>query len=70
MPSDGNPADAVTGMGLGSIELPRWNIHTSYGLTWQWVIAGTATATPTLTPSPSATAAETAGPTDTPTGSC
>jgi glucose/arabinose dehydrogenase len=62
VPGDGNPADAVTGMGLGSIELPRWNIHTSYGLTWQWVIAGSATPTP----SPSATAVETTGPTDTP----
>jgi len=52
-PSDGSPADAVTGMGLGSIELPGWNIHTSYGLTWQWVSAGAAL--PTATPTPTAT---------------
>lgn len=32
-------SDKVDGMGLGSIEQPRYNIHTSYGLTWQWTEA-------------------------------
>ena len=38
-PNSGAPADQVTGMGLGDLERPDWNIHTSYGLTWQWTIA-------------------------------
>jgi hypothetical protein len=38
-PDTGAPADQVTGMGLGDLEHPDWNIHTSYGLTWQWTIA-------------------------------
>jgi len=45
-PSDGNPADAVTGLGLGSIELPKWTVHTSYGFVWQWTVAPAATPTP------------------------
>ncbi|MGC8782353.1 MAG: PQQ-dependent sugar dehydrogenase, partial [Anaerolineae bacterium] len=57
-------ADAVTGMGLGSIELPDWNIHTSYGFVWQWTVAPAA-ATPTPTASP--TASSTPTPADTPT---
>ena len=69
VPSDGSPADVVTGMGYGSIEQPDYNIHTSYGFVWQWVIAGaippTATPTATGTPTPSVTATVT--PTSTPT---
>ena len=38
-PNSGAPADHVTGMGLGDLEHPDWNIHTSYGLTWQWTVA-------------------------------
>lgn len=38
-PSDGSPGDAVSGLGLGSIELPNWTIHTSYGFIWQWSVA-------------------------------
>jgi hypothetical protein len=38
-PVDGVPADGVTNMGLGSIDLPKWKIHTSYGLVWQWTVA-------------------------------
>jgi hypothetical protein len=30
-------ADSVNGMGLGSLVAPNFAIHTSYGLTWQWV---------------------------------
>jgi hypothetical protein len=59
-PADGNPADVVTGMGLGSIEQPNYSIHTSYGFVWQWIIAG---ATPTATPSPTATETPTHTPT-------
>ncbi len=70
-PADGAPADAVSGMGMGSIELPTWPIHTSYGLIWRWTIAATPTATvtpsPTSTHTPSPTATETATPTRTPT---
>ena len=39
VPSDGNPADAVTDLGLGSIEQPDYTIHTSYGFVWQWAVA-------------------------------
>ena len=38
-PADGAPADAVAGMGLGSLEYPESAIHTSYGLVWQWTVA-------------------------------
>jgi hypothetical protein len=49
------PADKVWGMGLGSIEQPFHNIHTSYGFVWQWTIApeepsATPTASPTVEP--------------------
>ena len=51
------PADRVEGMGLGTVEAPQNAIHTSYGLVWQWTIAGdkptptpTATLIPSLTP--------------------
>lgn len=69
IPADGNPADAVSGMGLGSLELPRWNIHTSYGFVWRWVIAPdvTPTLTPTETPTSTSTATLTATPILTPT---
>ena len=43
-PSDGSPGDAVSGLGLGSIELPDWTIHTSYGFVWQWSVAEQAAA--------------------------
>jgi hypothetical protein len=49
-PTDGHPADAVSDLGMGSIELPDWTIHTSYGFVWQWTVAPAATATPTSTP--------------------
>lgn len=29
--------DGVGGMGLGSIEQPKFKIHTSYELIWQWI---------------------------------
>ena len=53
-PSTDAPADRVEGMGLGSLELPKWKVHTSYGLVWQWTIASTPplTVTPTLTTTP------------------
>jgi hypothetical protein len=50
MPSDGSPADAVTNLGLGSIEYPYLAYHTSYGFVWQWTVAPAATETPTSTP--------------------
>ncbi|MBX3054478.1 MAG: hypothetical protein KF753_23600 [Caldilineaceae bacterium] len=65
LPNDGNPADEVRGMGLGSIEQPKFTIHSSYGLTWQWTIAGGATPTPS--PSATATATPPDGATATPT---
>jgi hypothetical protein len=37
-PADGQPADSVWGMGLGSIEQPYHAIQTSYGFVWQWTI--------------------------------
>lgn len=64
-PDDGAPADHVEGMGMGEIDDPLRAHHTSYGLTWQWTIAG-ATITPTLTPTATATPTVTA--TSTPTG--
>ena len=64
-PDDGAPADQVEGMGMGEIDDPLRAHHTSYGLTWQWTIAG-ATITPTLTPTATATPTVTA--TSTPTG--
>jgi hypothetical protein len=39
VPTDGQPADAVTGLGLGSVEQPEFKIHTSYGFVWEWTIA-------------------------------
>jgi hypothetical protein len=39
VPADGSPADAVSGMGLGSIEKPWEADHTNYGFVWQWTIA-------------------------------
>ena len=53
---DGNPSDAVAGLGLGSIKYPGFKMHTSYGFIWRWTIAGETT--PTGTPAPG----------DTPTG--
>jgi hypothetical protein len=72
VPADGNPADAVSGMGMGSIEQPRYAIHTSYGLLWQWTIAPGATPTPSPTPTQEGTPTATptpggATPTDTAT---
>ena len=67
LPNDGNPADEVQGMGLGSIEQPFHSIHTSYGLTWQWTIAGGPVETATPTGTPTGTPTETATPTVTPT---
>jgi hypothetical protein len=33
---DGQPSEALDGLGMGSIELPNWLIHTSYGFAWRW----------------------------------
>ncbi len=50
-PADGIPGDAVTNLGMGSIEQPQWAIHTSYGFTWQWSrAAGSPSAGPILGP--------------------
>ena len=49
VPADGNPADAVTGMGLGSLAQPGQWTDTSSLFVWQWTTA--ATVTPTGTPS-------------------
>ena len=38
-PADGHPADAVSGMGLGSIVEPTLPVLTSYLFVWQWTIA-------------------------------
>jgi hypothetical protein len=67
-PDDGAPADLVDGMGLGTIEDPIHAHHTSYGLVWQWAIAGgavTPTLTPTVTPTPTATGTPSTLPTPT-----
>ena len=61
---DGNPSDAVAGLGLGSIKYPGFKMHTSYGFIWRWTIAGEAT--PTGTPTGTSTPGDT--PTGTPTG--
>lgn len=61
-PAGDAPTDRVEGMGLGSIEAPFHTIHTSYGLIWQWTVAGT---TPSLTPT--STMTTTVPPTVTPT---
>ncbi len=37
-PSDGSLADAVSGLGLGSLTSPGLPTLTSYGFTWQWTI--------------------------------
>jgi hypothetical protein len=39
VPASGAPADAVTGLGMGSIEAPLYAIHTCYGFTWRWTVA-------------------------------
>ena len=72
---DGNPSDAVAGLGLGSIAYPGFKMHTSYGFIWRWTIAGatTPTGTPTATPAgvtgtPTSTSTPSATPTATPTG--
>jgi hypothetical protein len=66
IPLSEDPADLLWGMGLGSIDQPKFTIHTSYGLVWQWTIYGgatTATPTPTATqPSPVETPTATATP--------
>lgn len=46
VPADGNPADAVTNLGLGSIQQPDYTIHTSYGFVWQWTVALTGSQAP------------------------
>lgn len=51
VPADGNPGDAVTNLGYGTIEEPWRASHTSYGFTWQWSLApGTPPAGPALGP--------------------
>jgi hypothetical protein len=71
--SDGAPADAVDGMGLGEIDDPFRAHHTSYGLVWQWTLAGAATPAPdltaTLTPTVTTPPTVTNTPSFTPTGS-
>jgi len=73
-PDTSAPADSVDGMGMGSIEDPTHGIHTSYGLTWRWTIAGaiptpspTITTTPTITSTPTLTTTPTLTVTTTPT---
>jgi hypothetical protein len=56
---DGNPSDAVDGLGMGSIEDPYRKVHTSYGLTWRWTVAGSSEPAPTATEAPTATATAT-----------
>lgn len=51
-PAGDVPADRVEGMGMGSIEAPFHTIHTSYGLVWQWTVAG---AVPSPTPTSTVT---------------
>jgi hypothetical protein len=46
---DGNPSDAVDGLGMGSLLDPYRKIHTSYGLTWRWTVAGSVPPAPTAT---------------------
>jgi len=38
-PSADAPADAVSGLGLGSLAVPNLPVLTSTGLTWQWTVA-------------------------------
>lgn len=57
LPNDGNPADAVSGMGMGSIEYPYLAYHTSYGFVWQWTIAPEPPEPPSPTATPEATPA-------------
>jgi hypothetical protein len=55
MPADGQPADSVWGMGLGSIEQPHHAIQTSCGFVWQWTVKASAPGDeplPTLTAAP------------------
>lgn len=59
-PSANGPADRVEGMGMGSLAAPFHTIHTSYGLIWQWTVAGS-----TLTPTAMATIRVTLTPTAT-----
>lgn len=64
-PDDGHLADAVDGLGMGTIEEPFNAVHTSYEFVWQWTAADEhvlITATPTLTPTLTATPAITATP--------
>jgi hypothetical protein len=67
-PNDGHPADDVWGMGIGSIELPFHTIHSSYGLTWQWVIQPSGTPSATATPVPPTATPVPPTPTPTPSG--
>ena len=38
-PAADAPADAVSGLGLGSLAVPNLPTLTSTGLTWQWTVA-------------------------------
>jgi len=38
-PAADAPADAVSGLGLGSLAVPSLPTLTSYDFTWQWTIA-------------------------------
>jgi hypothetical protein len=53
-PFTGAPADAVTGLGMGTIEEPWRTSHTSYGFVWQWTVA-VAVPSPTASPAPAVT---------------
>jgi hypothetical protein len=55
VPADAGSGDAVTNLGLGTIEDPWRTSHTSYGFVWQWTLAPAATETPTSTPTPTET---------------
>lgn len=50
IPSDGSPADAVTNLGMGSIEHPELAYHTSYLFVWEWSQAVVSSAPPMLGP--------------------
>jgi hypothetical protein len=38
-PAADAPADAVSGLGFGSLAVPNLPTLTSCGLTWQWTVA-------------------------------
>jgi len=63
-PNDGNPADAVLGMGLGSLAEPGGFVRASYGLVWRWTTAPLPTATSTTVGRTVSPTRDVAGPSD------